>query len=130
MPVKLKKAPFPKFTERFLPRDKATERHFLLLSPFFERSEETGHGHEDRVEHFTPYMQVNFEEKLQQHLLIFTRGNVSLANFACSALWHNEDVKFRTFTVCVRFNTNRAVLAFKRLSKVSLTPRCAGLKNL
>ena len=54
MPVKLKKAPLPKFTERFLPRDKATERHFLLLSPFFERSEETGHGHEDRVEHFTP----------------------------------------------------------------------------
>ena len=54
MPVKLKKAPLPKFTERFLPRDKATERHFLLLSPFFESGQETGHGHEDRVEHFTP----------------------------------------------------------------------------
>ena len=63
-----------------------------------------------------------FAEKLQQRLLIFTRGNVSQVNFACSAFWHNEDVRFRTFTVCVRFNTNRAVLAFKRLSKVSLHP--------
>ena len=98
MPVKLKKAPPPKFTERFLPRDKATERHFLLLSPFFEGSEETGHGHEDRVEHFTGCKSIskrNFSSAFSYlHVGMFLRLILPAPHFGTTKMSGSELLPF------------------------------------